>query len=39
MGKYKITAGQNIYDIAMHLYGEHRRYCGFTDKQSGTLFG
>ena len=21
MGKYKITAGQNIYDIAMHLYG------------------
>lgn len=21
MGKYKITAGQNIYDVAMHLYG------------------
>ena len=21
MGKYKITVGQNIYDIAMHLYG------------------
>lgn len=21
MGEYKITAGQNIYDVAMHLYG------------------
>ncbi len=21
MGKYKVTAGQNIYDVAMHLYG------------------
>lgn len=21
MGKYKVTAGQNIYDIAMHVYG------------------
>ena len=21
MGKHKITAGQNIYDVAMHLYG------------------
>lgn len=21
MGKYQITAGQNIYDVAMHLYG------------------
>lgn len=21
MGKYRITAGQNIYDVAMHLYG------------------
>ena len=21
MGKYRVVAGQNIYDIAMHLYG------------------
>lgn len=21
MGKYRITAGQNIYDVAMYLYG------------------
>ena len=29
MGKYRVVAGQNIYDVALYLYGSIEGVVGF----------
>ena len=39
MGKYTVTEGQNLYDVALHLTGSIEGHRGPADLQSRTLSG